>query len=128
MKIHKELAAGRWFEFSLMEQLANVGTDIERTIRWKQKGNLEYSQKAFERALELLDLTIADPKHRKRLKELTRTREVLVDYYSDRFTDIPNTTKLSSFFNLGFKLTYKLQETFILNIQMYNLLNRDIYL
>jgi hypothetical protein len=54
--------------------------------------------------------------------------EVLVDYYSDRFTDIPNTTKLNSFFNLGFKLTYKLQETFILNLQMYNLLNRDIFL
>ena len=53
--------------------------------------------------------------------------EVLVDYYSDRFTDISNTTKLNSFFNLGFKLTYKLQETFILNLEMYNLLNRDIF-
>ena len=31
--------------------------------------------------------------------------EVLVDYYSDRFTDIPNTTKLTSFFNLGFKVS-----------------------
>ncbi len=54
--------------------------------------------------------------------------EVLVDYYSDRFTDIPNTTKLNSFFNLGFKLTYKLQETFILKLEMDNLLNRDIFL
>ena len=54
--------------------------------------------------------------------------EVLVDYYSDRFTDIPNTTKLNSFLNLGFKLTYKLQETFILKLEMYNLLNRDIFL
>jgi hypothetical protein len=54
--------------------------------------------------------------------------EVLVDYYSDRFTDIPNTTKLNSFFNLGFKLTYKLQETFILKLEMSNLLNRDIIL
>ena len=81
MKIHKELAGGRWFELSLIEQLANVGTDIERTIRWKQKGNLEYSQHAFERALDLLDLSIADPKNRKRLKEITRTREALVDYF-----------------------------------------------
>ncbi|MCH7963601.1 MAG: hypothetical protein IH852_06655 [Bacteroidetes bacterium] len=54
--------------------------------------------------------------------------EVLVDYYSDRFTDIPNTTMLNSFFNLGFKLTYKLQETFILKLEMCNLLNRDIFL
>ncbi len=81
MKIHKELAAGRWFELSLIEQLANVGTDVERAIRWKQKGNIEYSQQAFERALDLLDLSIADSKNRKRLKEITRTREALVDYF-----------------------------------------------
>jgi hypothetical protein len=54
--------------------------------------------------------------------------EVLVDYYSERYTDIPNATKLNSFFNLGFKLTYKLQESLILNLEMYNLLNRDIFL
>ena len=54
--------------------------------------------------------------------------EVLVDYYSDRYTDIPNTIKLNSFFNLGFKLTYKLNESFILKLEMYNLLNRDIFL
>ncbi len=81
MKIHKELASGRWFELSLVEQLANVGTDIERVIRWKQKGNETYSQQAFERALDLLDLTIADPKNKTRLKEIVRTREVLIDYF-----------------------------------------------
>jgi hypothetical protein len=36
---------------------------------------------AFERALELIDLTIADKKNRKRLREITRVREVLVDYF-----------------------------------------------
>jgi hypothetical protein len=79
--LHKELAKGRWFELSLMEQLANVGTDIERTIQWKKRGKLEDSQKAFERALDLLTLTIIDPKHKGRLKELTRTREALIDYF-----------------------------------------------
>ncbi|MGC2310669.1 MAG: hypothetical protein WA432_03550 [Candidatus Babeliaceae bacterium] len=81
MIIHKEMAAGAWFKFSLVEQLANVGSDVERTIQWKKKGNLEYSQKAFERALELLDLTIRDPKNKKRLKEPLRVREALVDYF-----------------------------------------------
>ena len=54
--------------------------------------------------------------------------EVLVDYNSDRYTDLQNTTKLNSFFNLGFKLTYKLHESFILKLETYNLLNRDIFL
>jgi len=79
--MHKQLASGRWFELSLIEQLANVGTDIERAIQWRKKGNLEYSRQAFERALELLDLTIADPKNRRRLKEPCRVREMLVDYF-----------------------------------------------
>jgi len=30
--MHRELAAGRWFELSLVEQLANIGSEIERTI------------------------------------------------------------------------------------------------
>jgi acyl-CoA hydrolase len=34
---------------------------------------------AFERALELLDLTLADPRWRGRLRELARAREVLCD-------------------------------------------------
>ena len=79
--IHKELAQGRWFELSLIEQLANVGMDIERAMRWKQKNNREQSDKAFERALDLLSLSVIDPKNKKRLKELTRTREVLIDYF-----------------------------------------------
>ncbi len=82
MIIHKELAAGRWFKFSLFEQLANVGCDIERTIQWKKDGNIEYSKKAFERALELLDFTIADPKNKGAcLKEIVRTREAIVDHF-----------------------------------------------
>ena len=78
---HKELAAGRWFEMSLIEQLANVGSEVERAILWKEKDNKDYSTKAIERALELLYLTIADEKNRKRLRELTRLREVLIDYF-----------------------------------------------
>jgi hypothetical protein len=81
MLIHKGLASGRWFEFSLVEQLANVGCDVERTIQCKKRGDLEFSQKAFERVLELLDLTIMDPKNRKRLSEIVRTREALVDHF-----------------------------------------------
>ena len=80
--IHKGLGPERWFTFSLFEQLANVGTDIERVIFWRKNNNKEQSEKAFERALELLDLTIADKKNRgSTLKELVRMREALVDYF-----------------------------------------------
>ncbi len=82
MTIHKDLTLDRWFKFSIFEQLANVGMDVERTIQWKNKGNTEYSKQALDRALELLDFTIVDPKNRGgRLKELLRVREALKDYF-----------------------------------------------
>ena len=78
---HASLAEGRWQTFSLMEQLANVGSEVERALNWRNKNNPEYSRLAFLRALELLNLTIADPRHRQRLRELTRLREALLDYF-----------------------------------------------
>jgi hypothetical protein len=58
-----------------------VGSEVERAINWKNKDNRQYSQMAFERALELLSLTIDDPKNKSRLKEPTRLYELLVDYF-----------------------------------------------
>ncbi len=82
MIIHKDLTLNRWTRFSLFEQLANVGSDIERTIKWKRENEPNYSRNAFYRALELLDLTIADPKNSgPRLKEILRVREALVDHF-----------------------------------------------
>lgn len=61
---------------SLAEQLGNVGSEYERALKWKTKGNREYFEKAFYRMLELLDLTISDKRWQNyRLKELTRLRE-----------------------------------------------------
>jgi hypothetical protein len=76
--VHANLAAGRWQSLSLMEQLANVGSDVARAHRWQGK-DAALSEKAFIRALELLDLTIGDTRWKGRRKELTRVREFLCD-------------------------------------------------
>ena len=52
---HASLAAGRWQTLPLVEQLANVGSDVARARRWEKK-DPELCEKAFGRALELLDL------------------------------------------------------------------------
>lgn len=71
----------RWQKLAFFEQMANVGSEVERAISWRKNRNQEYSRLAFERALELLDLTIDDTRNKKRLRELFRLREVLVDYF-----------------------------------------------
>ena len=78
---HKSLAAGRWEKLSFMEQMANIGSEVERALNWKSKHNADYSQKAFERALELIDLTLENTKSLARLKEIARLREAMVDYF-----------------------------------------------
>jgi hypothetical protein len=79
---HADLAAGRWWTLPLDEQLGHVGSEISRTLRWKGR-NAAIAQGALQRALELIDLTLADPRHRRsvaRLREIARAREVVVDF------------------------------------------------
>jgi hypothetical protein len=65
---------------SLAAQMGNVGSEYERALSWKERGDVDRFEHAFERLLELLDLTIADPRWRNhRLKELTRAREVICE-------------------------------------------------
>lgn len=74
---HQSLAAGRWFELSLAEQLGNIGSEVHRAAR--ARGDEKRFENAVARALELFHLTISDPRWKKRLKELTRAREVFCD-------------------------------------------------
>ena len=80
--IHKELAAGKWNELTLMEQLSNIGSEVHRTIVWHRKNDKESFQNAFYRALELFDLTMQDNRWRGRTKEIARSREVFCDYFA----------------------------------------------
>lgn len=75
---HPGLASGRWEQLSLAEQLANVGSEVGRMLRWQGRDE-RLMTGAFERALELLDLTLADRRWRDRLREIARARELLCD-------------------------------------------------
>jgi hypothetical protein len=81
---HHDLAAGRWRELTLAEQLGNVGSEISRARRWQSR-NGETARAAFYRALDLFDLMLADPRHLQspaRLREIARAREVVVDFFA----------------------------------------------
>ena len=80
--IHNNLRGGKWNKLSLVEQMANVGSEVGRTISWKKR-NKKNSKLAFYRTLELLQLTLSDPKNKKggKLKEIARVKEVLTDWY-----------------------------------------------
>lgn len=90
---HKTLAEGRWYTLSLMEQLGNIGSEVLRAARQENKNNNVLGA-AAERALELFDLTLSDPRWKGRRSEIARAREVFCDavygghLYKSSFSDL----------------------------------------
>lgn len=96
---HPDLAAGRWSTLSLASQLGNVGSEYERALRWKEGGDQVRFEQAFARLLELIDLTIADPRWKNhRLKELTRLREVICDELFNESSQFIHPSDLREYF------------------------------
>src|ERR1700704_5256747 len=97
--LHPSLAGGRWHTMTLAEQLGNVGSEYERALRWKEKQNVKYFEQALARLLELLDLTIADPRWKNhRLKELCRLRELICDELCNEVREYPDPRDLRQYF------------------------------
>jgi hypothetical protein len=79
--LHPSLASGRWFTFTLSEQLGNIGSEVGRAITWKTKNFPEQSLLALTRALELFYLTLADKRWAgARRREIARAKEVVCDF------------------------------------------------
>ncbi|MGH9428626.1 MAG: hypothetical protein ACRD2L_20240 [Terriglobia bacterium] len=95
-------AGGRWFTMTLAEQLGNVGSEYERALTWKQRGEKPHFEKAFDRMLELLDLTIADQRWRNhRLKELTRLRTAICEEFYGESTESTDRDLRNYFLSFG---------------------------
>ncbi len=104
---HGELAAGRWAKMSLAQQMLNIGSEISRANRWKEKGNAVQCERAIFRALELIDLTIVAQKGKHNLKEFTRMREVICDYYLGTNNWHSEGTKIQQDFDMFYYSTQK---------------------
>src|SRR2546426_10397453 len=75
MTSHAELAAGRWRALTLAEQLAHVGSEVDRAIVAWQAHRADRFERALARALELFDLTAGGDRWRgHRLREILRSR------------------------------------------------------
>jgi hypothetical protein len=95
---HRALAEGGWSRLSLLDQLGNVGSEVGRAARWAAR-DPDVSGRALGRALELLDLTIADPRWRGRRKEILRTREVLCDAAAGGHTYLTTLDDMERYFH-----------------------------
>ncbi len=71
---HLESARISWAKFSLIEQMANIGSEVSRALR--AKGDQTRYWGAVARALDLFYLTIEDSRWKGRRREVLRVREL----------------------------------------------------
>lgn len=90
--------AQKWYSFSLAGQMANIGSEVARLVNLKELGKKEAMEKSLVRALELIDLTLADARWRSRLREVARLREVLADFCLGRGFFVVSGTILENYF------------------------------
>lgn len=78
---HRDLQKDRWAKMPLIEQMANIGSEVSRALHWQQRNKEEYCHNAVNRALELVASTIDSVPVKSHLRELTRLREAIIDYF-----------------------------------------------
>ncbi|MEO5903589.1 MAG: DUF5674 family protein [Gemmatimonadaceae bacterium] len=99
MTLHAALASGGWSEMTLAEQLANVGSEVDRAIRASRSGRAARFENALDRALELFDLTAADDRWRgPRRREVLRAREEFCRLFFDADVHPDSASGLSRYF------------------------------
>jgi hypothetical protein len=96
---HVGLAAGRWHALTVVEQLAHVGSEVDRAIRAHAAGKEARRDLAIDRALELFDLTAADPRWRgARRRETLRAREEFCRLFFGDMLPVDSAASLQKFF------------------------------
>ena len=81
LKWHKNLTPKKWQEYTKDKQILSIAAELIRAknlLLWKKNNEVKQS---YERAFELLDLTIEDYNWQHGLKEILRFREAMGELY-----------------------------------------------
>jgi hypothetical protein len=81
MKFHKSLTIEKWHAHSACNQILMIACELNRAQNALLKSDSANAIHAWERAFELTDLTIEDPKWSIRRAELLRFREKLGEIF-----------------------------------------------
>ena len=62
-------------------QISNIGSEVNRAIHWKNKGNEKRKEGFCQKAIDYLILSIEDPKNAHRVEEFIFCIRELQDYF-----------------------------------------------
>ncbi len=87
LKYHQRLTTEKWDKFPFFKQILMIANELNRANHWIEKEDLSEVRLCYERAFELLFLTIETLKERRKLKELLRFKEMLaMSYHCNKFS------------------------------------------
>ena len=109
MNSHKNITLEKWSGFAKGQQILMIANEINRVKNILEKNNSDDIRSSYERALDLVDITIQDRKWKDHLKELLRCREFIGMLYCERNFDLNNLL---------------LNNLVLLSSEAYNLLNK----
>ena len=70
-----------WFAMPVSMQISNIGSEVSRAIRYKNKGDEAKATNFCNKAIEFLQLIEEDPKNKHRKGEFDFCIEELKDYF-----------------------------------------------
>lgn len=88
MKLHKELSQDKWNRFDKKNQILMIGSELGRVKTWICRKDYEEARESYLRAIEIIDLTINDPKWKDCLRELLRYKELIAEAYLLKYRDL----------------------------------------
>lgn len=70
-----------WYNMPVGLQLANVGSEVNRALSWKKRGNTQRTVSFCNKAIDFLEIMKTDEKNRNRIGELNFCIEELKDFF-----------------------------------------------
>ena len=79
--LHTNLTSDKWKLFSRDKQILMIANELNRAKNWIDKKDFKKVSSCYERALELIDLTVECSQQKHFTRELLRYRELLAFWY-----------------------------------------------
>jgi hypothetical protein len=108
LKHHKTLSIEKWSTFPFSRQILMIANELNRAGVWIGKGDFLEVKLCYERALELIWLTVPGIKNFRKLRELLRLRGVLAYRYLNVPGDVNENKKMMNALLLLDKDSYNL--------------------
>lgn len=67
-----------WYQLTIYEQMANIGSEVNRILAWLNKNHPDLAEQATQRAVDLVEQTATDPKNSHYKKELQTLKRLIV--------------------------------------------------